>query len=254
MAGWNPWHGCSKISSGCKNCYVYRSDKKYDRDPTIVCKTKAFDAPIARKRDGSYKIVAGEMVWTCFSSDFLVEEADEWRSSAWEMMRERQDLRFMFITKRIHRLMDCLPPDWGEGYDNVAICCTAENQEMADFRLPIFKAAPIKHKSIACEPLLGRIDLLDYLGEDIYQLVAGGESGAGARLCRYEWILSLRDQCMAKNVPFMFKQTGANFERGGKIYSIPRRLQHSQARAAGINYKCGTFLQIGRKQDEANGN
>jgi len=220
-------------------------DARYERDPQDVRKTAAFDAPIKKDRKGEYKIASGQTVWTCFSSDFLLEDADEWRLDAWAMMRCRRDLNFMFITKRIHRLMDCLPPDWGDGYDNVAICCTCENQEAADFRLPILKAAPIKHKGIACEPLLGQINLFKYLDDSIYQLVAGGESGAEARLCKYEWILSLKNQCEEKGVPFMFKQTGAKFEKDGKVFYVPRKLQHSQARAAGINYKCSTFLKIG---------
>lgn len=245
MSNWNPWHGCRKLSPGCENCYVYRIDKKYERDPLDIHKTAAFEAPIKKDRKGEYKIAPGQTAWTCFSSDFLLDEADEWRSEAWAMMRLRSDLNFMFITKRIHRLEKCLPSDWGEGYDNVAICCTCENQKMADFRLPIFKAAPIKHKAITCEPLLSHIDLSQYLGDDIYQLVAGGESGPQARLCKYEWILSLKGQCEEKGVPFMFKQTGSKLEKDGKIYYVPRKLQHSQARAAGINYKCSTFLEIG---------
>lgn len=245
MANWNLWHGCKKFSPGCKNCYVYRSDARYDRDPSLVYKTGAFGAPLSKNRDGGYKIKPGEAVWTCFSSDFLLEDADEWRPEAWAMMRQRSDLHFMFITKRIHRLWECLPDDWGSGYDNVSICVTCENQAAADERLPVFKRLPIKYKGIACEPLLEKIDLLKYLSDDIYQLVAGGESGPNARLCRYEWILSLRDQCMAMGVPFMFKQTGANFERDGRVYKVPRKFQHSQARAAGINYKCTTFLRNG---------
>jgi len=249
MAFWNLWHGCNKISDGCANCYVYRADERHGRDASQVYKTQAFGDPLRKKRDGSWKIPSGETVWTCFSSDFLLDTADEWRGEAWEMMRLRSDLHFFFITKRIHRLMDCLPPDWGDGYENVSICSTCENQDRADFRLPILNAAPIKHKFIACEPLLGPVNLLPYLNSNVCQVVAGGESGAKARLCRYEWILSLRDQCMAVGMPFMFKQTGANFEKNGKIYRIPRKLQHSQARKAGINYKCKSFLPTGGKED-----
>ena len=174
MANWNPWHGCRKTSPGCANCYVYRGDARRGLDASQVYRTKSYDLPLRQKRDGSWVIPPGEMVWTCFSSDFLLEDADEWRPWAWAMMRVRADLNFFFITKRICRLGDCLPPDWGEGYENVAICSTAENQERAGFRLPILKAAPIRHKSITCEPLLGPIDLSPWLGEDITQVVAGG--------------------------------------------------------------------------------
>ena len=241
MANWNPWHGCHKTSPGCANCYVYRGDARRGLDASQVHRTKSYDLPLRQKRDGSWTIPPGDMVWTCFSSDFLLEDADEWRPWAWAMMKVRSDLDFFFLTKRIHRLADHLPPDWGEGYGNVAVCSTAEDQERADFRLPILKAAPIRHKSITCEPLLGPIDLTPWLGEDITQVVAGGESGPGARICRYEWILDLRRQCVAAGVPFLFKQTGARLIKDGKLYQIPRRLQHIQARRAGINYRCRTF-------------
>ena len=92
MAGWNPWHGCHKKSEGCANCYVYRIDAKHGRDSSVVQRTAEFDLPVRRGRDGNYKIAPGELVWTCFSSDFLVEDADIWRSEAWDMIRERRDL------------------------------------------------------------------------------------------------------------------------------------------------------------------
>lgn len=85
-------------------------------------------------------------MFTCFTSDFLLKDADEWRGECWKMMRERRDCWFYFFTKRIDRLEECLPPDWGEGYDNVLIGCTVENQSMADYRLPIFRALPVKHR------------------------------------------------------------------------------------------------------------
>ena len=125
---WNPWHGCRKISEGCRNCYVYRQDSRHDKDSREVRQTAMFDRPVRRSRDGRFKVPAGEMVYTCFTSDFLLEEADAWRAEAWEMMRIRHDLRFLFFTKRIDRLAAVLPPDWGDGYENVVIGCTVENQ------------------------------------------------------------------------------------------------------------------------------
>ena len=189
---WNLWHGCHKLSEGCRHCYVYRTDGKYGKDSSVVTKTEKFDLPLQRKKNGTYKIPSGNLVYTCFTSDFLIEDADEWRAEAWEMMQIRQDLRFLFITKRIDRLQQCLPPDWGDGYDNVTICCTMENQDRVDYRLPIYKEMPIKHKIIICEPLLSRIDFRGELGEWVEQVVAGGESGKEVRVCDYEWVLDIR--------------------------------------------------------------
>ena len=235
MPLWNPWHGCHKLSAGCVNCYVYRTDGKHGIDSSVV-KTKSFGLPVQKKRDGSYKIGAGEMVYTCFSSDFFVEDADEWRGEAWEMIRSRPDLRFLMITKRIDRLQAVVPDDWGEGYDNVTICCTMENQERADYRLPIYRAAPVKHKIIVCEPLLSAVDLSPYLGAWVEQVIVGGESGREARTCHYDWVLGIRRQCVEHGISFRFRQTGARLLKDGQLYRIRRQFQHSQARKAGIDY------------------
>ena len=160
------------------------------------------------------------------------------------MMRERSDCEFLFITKRITRFEKCLPDDWGIGYANVSICSTVENQAKADERLPIFLHAPICHKMIVCEPLLERIDLSPYLGDWVESVTVGGESGDEARLCEYDWILDIRRQCMEADVPFRFKQTGANFKKDGKLYRIPRKLQHVQARKANINTEKRTQDQL----------
>lgn len=233
--GWNPWHGCHKLSAGCAHCYVYRMDEKFGRDSTRVGKNDDFSLPVRRNKAGEYKIPPGEFVYTCFTSDFLLEDADDWRMEAWRMMHDRPDLEFLFITKRIDRLEHCLPPDWANGYPNVHICCTVENQDRADYRLPIFAQASVLHKSIICEPLLGEIDLSPYLGSWVESVVVGGESGPEARVCDYRWVLDIRRQCSEKNIPFYFKQTGARFLKDGKIYHIARRFQHAQAKKAGID-------------------
>lgn len=234
---WNLWHGCHKISEGCKYCYVYRGDARRERDSSQVFKTQNFDLPIKKNRKGEYKVPSGEFVWTCFTSDFLLEDADEWRKDAWDMIRQRSDLRFFFITKRIDRFEKCVPADWGEGWENVIVCCTCENQKMADYRLPIFKSAKIKHKLIIAEPLLGPIDFSKYLDKSIEQVMVGGESGTEARVCDYEWVLAIRKQCVEKGVAFQFRQTGALLRKDGRIYKILRPFQHRQAYKAGINYK-----------------
>ena len=236
MAVWNPWHGCRKLSPGCQHCYVYRIDGRHGRDSSEITKTGNFDLPLKKTRQGEYRLVPPDIVYTCFTSDFFLEEADQWRPLAYDMIRKRSDLHFFIITKRIHRFFEGLPRDWGNGYENVTICCTVENQDRADYRLPLFKEMPICHKSIICEPLLEAIDLSSYLGSHVESLVAGGESGPQARLCDYDWVLDLRRQCMAAGVPFYFKQTGAKFKKDNRIYMIPRRLQHAQAKKAAVDF------------------
>lgn len=120
---WNPWRGCEKCSDGCLYCYIHKGDAKRGVDTSIIEKTKDFAEPIERLKNGNYKMKS-DIVYTCFSTDFLIEEADEWRPDCWQMMREREDCTFLFLTKRIDRFMDCIPDDWGDGYENVVVCCT----------------------------------------------------------------------------------------------------------------------------------
>ena len=236
MAEWNPWHGCRKYSPGCLNCYVYRRDAKYDLDASEVRRNAAFDLPVRRLRDGTYKLKGPDEVFTCFTSDFFLDQADMWRAEAWRMMRERSDLRFFFITKRILRFRVELPPDWGDGYPNVTIGVTCENQATADERLPFFLSQPIRHRMIICEPMLESIDLRPYLGGGIERVAIGGESGENARLMRFAWAQEIHDQCRAAGVSLYFKQTGARFEKDGKTFCIPRRYQFSQARKSGLSF------------------
>ena len=246
---WNPWHGCHKISPGCLNCYVYRRDASCQKDASQVVKNKDFYLPVRRNRKGEFKVPPGVEMATCFTSDFLVEEADEWRAEAWEMMRVRSDLSFYFITKRINRLKDCLPPDWGNfGYPNVDIACTVENQAMADYRMPIYLAAPLRRFSVVCSPFLEKINLKPYLDGRVSNVTAAGESGFGARVLDFDWVLDLRAQCIETGTAFYFMQTGANFRKDGKTYAIPRKLQHAQARKARINYSPGRHAVTAAQQ------
>jgi protein gp37 len=236
---WNCWHGCTKLSAGCLNCYMYRRDAMYCKDSTVAAKTGAFRLPVKKDRQGRYKIPSGELVYTCFTSDFFLEEADEWRKEAWEMIRLRPDLTFFIITKRPDRFYAGLPKDWGDGYDNVCISCTCESQYTADLRLPVFLELPIKHKSITHEPMLQKINIRKYLreyGSVIESVSCGGESGPDARPCDYAWVLDTMLQCVEYDVSFFFHQTGANFIRAGKQYHIERKDQHLQAAKAGIDY------------------
>ena len=132
MAMWNPWRGCHKYSDGCRFCYIHKGDAKRNIDTNKIVKTDNFYAPIKKNIKGEYIMKSGQTVYLCFSSDFLVEDADIWRDECWDMIRERKDLHFLFLTKRISRLKNCLPYDWNDGYDNVTIGCTIENQKYAD--------------------------------------------------------------------------------------------------------------------------
>lgn len=234
MAIWNPWRGCHRYSEGCKHCYIHKGDSKRKVDTNEIVKTDKFYAPITKTKKGGYKIKSGQTVYLCFSSDFLIEEADEWRKECWDMIKERSDLNFLFLSKRIDRFMQCVPDDWGDGYDNVTVGCTIENQETADYRLDIFDKLPIKHKNIICQPLIESITLKDHLS-NIELVVVGGESDKNARPLDYNWVLSLRDECMHNSVPFEFRQCGTYFIKDGKTYTLKTKDLCAQARKADIN-------------------
>ena len=204
-------------------------------DTDDIVKTDNFYAPVAKNKSGDYKIKSGQTVYLCFSTDFLIEEADEWRLECWQMIRERSDLHFLFLTKRIDRFMDCVPEDWNDGYDNVSVGCTVENQDRADNRLSIFNELPIRHKNIICQPLIEEIDISAYLNH-VELVVVGGESDRNARLLDYAWVLSIREQCIAHKVHFEFRQCGTHFIKDGKKYVLATRDLCSQARKANINY------------------
>jgi len=235
MAMWSPWRGCRKCSDGCLHCYIHKGDAKRNINTNDIVQTKDFSKPIEKLKNGNYKMKSG-IVYLCFSSDFLIEEADKWRRECWAMIRARQDCTFLFLTKRIERFMQCIPDDWGSGYENVVVCCTIENQRNADQKLSIFRSLPIKHKCITAQPLLESINIEQYL-EDIELVVVGGESDPLARPLHYDWVLDIREQCIQKNVSFEFRQCGTHFIKDGKQYKLLTKDLCSQAKAAGINYQ-----------------
>ena len=234
MAMWNPWRGCHKCSEGCLYCYIHKGDVKRGVNTAEIVRTKDFSKPVGKKKNGEYKMKPG-MVYMCFSTDFLIEEADEWRGACWQMIRERQDCTFLFLTKRIDRFMNCIPEDWGSGYENVVVCCTVENQKNADRKLRIFRDLPIRHKCITAQPLIEAIQIEEYL-DDIELVVVGGESDRDARPLDYAWVLDIREQCVRKGVSFEFRQCGTHFIKDGKLYKLQTRELCSQARKADINY------------------
>ena len=84
MVSWNPWHGCHKISEGCRHCYVYREDAAFGTatPANVVRRTASFSLPLKRDRHGKLKYPAGTMFALCFTSDLLLEEADKWRKES----------------------------------------------------------------------------------------------------------------------------------------------------------------------------
>ena len=235
MSIWNPWRGCKKCSEGCMHCYIHKGDLKRNINTNEIVKTKDFYKPIEKLKNGEYKMKPS-LVYLCFQSDFLIEEADNWRDECFKMIKERKDCTFLFLTKRIDRFKKCIPGDWGDGYDNVVVCCTVENQKNAYYKLPIFNKLKIKHKCITAQPLIEKIDLEKYLDE-IELVVVGGESDINARVLDYEWVLDIQRQCIRKNVNFEFRQFGTYTIKNGKKYKLKTKELCLYAKKVNINYK-----------------
>ena len=237
---WNPWHGCKKCSEGCQNCYMYFLDEQRGKNGADIYKTKSgFRYPLSKDRRGRYKIESGEQLRVCMTSDFFLEEADLWRDEAWRIIRQRPDVVFFLLTKRPERVADCLPYDWGDGWENVFFNVSCENQRRADERIPILLTLPFKHKGVMCAPFIGAVSLKEYLKSgQLEQVICDGENYSGARPCHYEWVKTLSDECRAYDVTFAFVGTGRRFVKDGRMY------RYREQRAAGESgVQVGTELQ-----------
>ena len=224
---WNCWIGCTKVSAGCANCYAYRDMTAYGHDPSTVRRTsdKTFFAPLRWRNKA--------LVFVCSWSDFFHEAADGWRADAWRVIRQTPHLTYQVLTKRPERIAACLPDDWGKGWANVWLGVTAENQAMANERIPVLLKIPAVLRFISCEPLLGSVDLAQAVpcgyycdsaighvdhqfaleskgdGRGIGWVIIGGESGdKEVRLMAAGWAMQLIDQCKCERIPCFFKQAG----------------------------------------------
>ena len=213
-ATWNPFIGCTKVSPACDNCYAEAWARRCGRKFSKVVRSAGptFRAPLAWKEP--------KRIFVCSLSDFFhndILRAD--RHDAIHVMRTAPQHTYMLLTKRPENIKAQLAGTvWAAGLpDNVWLGVTVENQEQADKRIPILLESQAKVRFISCEPLLGPVDILGYVGATWGQLntgkflhwvIAGGESGFDARPMHPAWARSLRDQCAAAGIPFMFKQWG----------------------------------------------
>ena len=250
---WNPVVGCSKVSDGCKNCYAERMAKR-------LAAVGQFDYRMTVDSHGWCNIISTRehklteplhwrkprKIFVCSMGDLFHESVPfEFIAEVWKTMAFCPQHTFQVLTKREKRLLEFI--EWlrrnhtyeghklmfkgedGAGYQykpwllpNVWLGVTAENQEMADKRIPLLLQTPAAKRFVSIEPMLSEIDLSTITnaqgacvgvlnkGENLsLDLVScGGESGPGARPMHPDWARRLRDQCEAGGVPFYFKQWG----------------------------------------------
>jgi len=195
-ATWNPWHGCLKVSPGCAHCYMYRDKLRFGQDASQVLRSKSsFDAPTKWKES--------KVIFTCSWSDFFIEQADEWRDEAWEVIRSTPQHTYQILTKRPERIGERLPSGWPMG--NVWLGVSVENPRFYK-RIEILADIPAAIRFLSLEPLLAPMPRLPLKG--ISWVVVGGESGPHCRPMQAEWVREIRSQCAKAKVAFFFKQWG----------------------------------------------
>src|SRR3990172_880901 len=196
-ATWNPWYGCHKVSQGCKNCFMFREQKQYRRDPNIVQRSKTrFDDPLKWEKEmtatGAPPEGETRRIFTCSWSDWFIEEADPWRAEAWDIIRRTPHLTYQILTKRPENIPVGLPNDWGHGYPNVWIGVSEEDQPNANKRVSILVNVPAVIHFVSAEPLLGFTSYLPWLSK-LDWIIVGGESGPNYRPMDLAWARSIRD-------------------------------------------------------------
>lgn len=229
----NFWTGCIKVSDGCKFCYMYRDKERYGQDPRKVVRTRPHTFNAALKWPEPKKIFTNS--W----SDFFIEEADAWREDAWNIIRRTPQHQWQILTKRPERIVACLPNDWGEGYPNVWLGVSVENDENR-WRIGMLRKIPAKIRFISVEPILNPFRLKDRL-EGIHWVIIGGESGNDQGKYRYRpsqvfWYSDLVRDCLQAEVAVFVKQLGTHLAKelslddrhGGNIEEWPEVLQIRQ--------------------------
>lgn len=211
-ATWNPWQGCLKVSPGCKQCYMYRDMPRYGRDPRVVVRSKTtFTAPLKWARQGK----EGIKIFTCSWSDWFIDQADEWRDEAWNVVRQTPQFAYQILTKRPENILKRLPPDWGEGWPNVWLGVSVESPSYLS-RLRELERIPASVRFISYEPALEYVHFAPYLeNKKIHWLISGGESGTEPRPAELDWFRMVRDSCQEHGIAYFHKQHGGNKKADG---------------------------------------
>mgnify|MGYP000753568190 CR=1 FL=1 len=225
-ATWSPWEGCTKVSPACDHCYAEGMNRWLRKGenwgpgaPRRIYSEDHWAKPMKWQRDApKFHTLHGRSrrVFPSVCDPFDNEAPGLQRERLWATIRATPALTWLLLTKRIGNAKSMLPADWGDGYPNVWLGATVVNQAEADRDVPKLLAAPARVRFLSIEPMLGPVDLrpmFEHRAEHhsdtgVHWVIAGGESGPGARPMHPDWARSLRDQCTAAGVPFMFKQHG----------------------------------------------
>lgn len=213
----NPWTGCTNISPGCDNCYAEawskrsghvkwgnharkRTTESYWKAPSIwQGKADQFEAFHGRR----------QRVFCASLADVFDNQVDpSWRRDLFAIIRATPRLDWQLLTKRPQNIKKMLPDDWGDGYPNVWLGFTAEDQQRFNQRKRFLEQVPAVVWFISYEPAIGplRLKATDPVPD---WLIVGGESGPNARPMKPEWVRDIVADCKSRSVAPFFKQWGA---------------------------------------------
>lgn len=245
-ATWNIARGCNKVDEDCKFCYMYRQSLNKTRyDPAQVIKTKSvFDLPKKLNMSHSNVWPGRPLIFTSSLTDFFHQDIDSYRHEAWSIIRDHPQYIFQILTKRPERIAECLPADWGEGYENVwfgvSVGSNTSSHRLAEIIALTAKAfVKLKKIFVSLEPLHGALSpnslsVLQYFD----WVIVGGESGNDTgkyryRPCDLQWILDIVSTCKTAGVPVFVKQLGTYLAKelqltdrhGGNMDEWPEEIQ-----------------------------
>ena len=228
-ATWNPVTGCTKISPGCKHCYAERmsfrlkamGQRNYVNGFDLTLHERMLEKPLSWKKPQLIFVKSmSDLFHDEVPIDFILKVFGVMRCASWH--------QFQVLTKRSQRLLELNDQiDWP---NNVWMGVSVENQDYT-FRIDHLRKTDAVTKFLSLEPLLGPLSGLN-LGQ-IDWVIVGGESGPGARPMYEEWVIQIRDQCNAAEVPLFVKQMGESWakikkvksKKGGNMEEWPKNLQ-----------------------------
>jgi protein gp37 len=214
-ATWNPVTGCTKVTRGCDNCYAERFSERWRGIPghhfesgfDLTLRPERLDQPLKWKRQ--------RMIFVNSMSDLFHKEVPRaFVDRVFDTMEAAEWHVFQVLTKRSSVMRSYLKSRYGAGRGPAHIWCgvSVEDAEGAA-RIAHLQGAPAGVRFLSVEPLIGAVGKIDLTGID--WVIAGGESGPGARPIHLEWVREVRDQCLEQNVAFFFKQWGGIRPKSG---------------------------------------
>ncbi len=208
-ATWNPVRGCTKISPGCAHCYAETFAERFRGVPGHPYE-QGFDLRLVpEKLAEPLRWAAPKMIFVNSMSDLFHEGVpDSYIERVVRVMRRADWHTYQVLTKRAERMRDLLQTQlsFAAELPHIWWGVSVENRAHGLERIDVLRQAPASMRFLSVEPLLEDLGEINLGG--IGWMIVGGESGAGARPVEKSWVVNLREQCRAANVPFFFKQWG----------------------------------------------